>query len=316
MEDSSMKKPLIVIGGPTASGKTNLAVKLAHEINGAIISADSMQVYKYMDIGTAKPDQQEMDGIKHYLIDEFYPDEEFNVSIFKNKAKEYIDIIHSQGKVPILVGGTGFYIQAVVNDNDFSQTTTDNGFRDQLYEQVKLLGNDYLHNKLKEIDPVSATIIHPNNVKRVIRALEYYEQTGMPISTHNEIEKKRSSPYNVKYILLNLQREQLYNRINIRVDKMITNGLVEEVKKLLDMGYSENLVSMQGLGYKELIPYIKGDIALSQAVEDLKQGTRHFAKRQFTWFNRQCNGQWINVDELTELEILEIIIKSLEQVII
>lgn len=311
-----MNRPLIVIGGPTASGKTNLAVKLAHKINGEIISADSMQVYKYMDIGTAKPTLNEMDHIKHYLIDEFYPDEEFNISIFKNKAKAYIDLIHSKGKIPILAGGTGFYIQAVVNDNDFTQTTTDNTLREQLYKQAEELGNTYLHDKLKEVDAVSAAIIHANNVKRVVRALEFYQQTGTPISLHNEKEKQRTSPYNVKYVLLNMNRETLYNRINLRVDKMIEDGLVEEVKKLLDMGYAEHLVSMQGLGYKEIVPYIKGEISLTEATNALKQGTRHFAKRQFTWFNRQCDGHWIPVDELCEQEILEILLKSIEEVML
>lgn len=311
-----MKNPLIVIGGPTASGKTNLAVKLAQKINGEIISADSMQVYKYMNIGTAKPSKEEMQGIKHYLIDEFYPDEEFNVSIFKNKAKKYIDLIHSKGKIPILAGGTGFYIQAVVNDNNFSQTQADNSYRDRLCIEVEQFGNIYLHDKLKEVDLVSAQNIHPNNVKRVIRALEFYEQTQTPISLHNEIEKQKISPYAVKYILLNLERKELYDRINTRVDTMIKNGLIDEVKQLLDMGYCEKLVSMQGLGYKELVPYIKGQTSLEETISLIKQGTRRFAKRQFTWFKRQCEGKWIDIDELNTQEIIINIAKAIEDMVI
>lgn len=311
-----MKKPLIVIGGPTASGKTNLAVQLAQKINGEIISADSMQVYKFMDIGTAKPSKEEMQGIKHYLIDEVYPDDEFNVSIFKNKAKEYIDLIHSQKKIPILVGGTGFYIQAVVNDNKFSSIQADNSYRDKLYIEAEQFGNIYLHDKLKQIDFVSAQNIHPNNVKRVIRALEFYMQTQTPISLHNELEKQKTSPYSVKHILLNLDRKELYNRINTRVDTMINDGLIDEVKMLLDMGYSEKLVSMQGLGYKELVPYIKGETSLEETVSAIKQGTRHFAKRQFTWFKTQCKGKWIDIDKLNPQEIIINIAKAIEDMVI
>lgn len=311
-----MKKPLIVIGGPTASGKTNIAIRLAKKINGEIISADSMQVYKYMDIGTAKPTKAEMEGIKHYFIDELYPNEEFNISIFKNKAKEYIDLIHNKNKIPILAGGTGFYIEAVVKDNDFSETAVDKSYRDKLYLEAEIMGNTYIHDKLNKIDHVSAKKIHPNNVKRVIRALEYYEQTKIPISIHNETEKQKSSPYFVKYILLNLERKTLYDKINTRVDNMITNGLIDEIKNLLDMGYSENLISMQALGYKELIPYIKNEISLEEAISELKQRTRHFAKRQFTWFRKQCTGEWIDVDKLNLEEIMNKIVKSIEEVLI
>lgn len=306
-----MKNPLIVIGGPTASGKTDLAVKLAHKIDGEIISADSMQVYRYMDIGTAKPTKSEMDGIKHYMIDELYPDEEFNIFIFKQKVKKYIESIYSKCKIPILVGGTGFYIQAVINDNQFSEIK-DSSYRDILYREAAEKGNQYLHDRLKEVDIVSAQKIHPNNLKRVVRALEYYYSTNTPISVHNEIEKQRQSPYNLKYIILNMDRQLLYDRINLRVDCMISKGLAEEVKNLLDMGYSENLVSMQGLGYKEIVPYIKGKVSLEYAVEELKKRTRHFAKRQFTWFRHQCDGEWVDAEKLN----LEKIIKSIEEVII
>lgn len=308
-----MKKPIIIIGGATATGKTSLAIELAQRINGEIISADSMQVYKYMDIGTAKPTKAELSSVKHYLIDEIYPDCEFNVSIFKNKAVEYLNLIYNKNKIPILTGGTGFYIQALINDNDFSETAIDRNYRDKLYCEAKEKGNIYIHNKLNEIDPVSAQNIHYNNLKRVIRALEYYHQTKTPISLHNQIEKQRKSPYNYKYIILNLEREILYKRINDRVDNMIRLGLVDEVKSLLDMGYSENLVSMQGLGYKELVPYIKGNISLEDAIYNLKKGTRHFAKRQLTWFRRQCKGKWIDVNNVASEKILNNILKSLEE---
>ncbi len=310
-----MKKPLIVIGGPTASGKTGLSIKLAKKINAEIISADSMQVYKYMDIGTAKVTKGEMNGIPHYLIDEFYPDDEFNVSVFKSRAKQYIDDIQSRGKVPILVGGTGFYIQAVVNDNNFEETDNDTSYRASLYKLAEEKGNDFIHCMLEEIDPVSAEIIHKNNVKRIIRALEYYKQTGIPISVHNELEKQRKSPYDVKYFILTMDRNILYERINLRVDKMLEHGLIEEVRKLLDMGYSKNLVSMQGVGYKEIIPYLDGRCSLEMAIEDLKQATRHLAKRQLTWFNHQCQGEWFKVDELSEEEIINKFLISLEELL-
>lgn len=307
-----MENPLIVIGGPTASGKTDLAIEVAKKINGEIVSADSMQVYKYMDIGTAKPTKFQMQGIKHYLIDEIYPDDEFNVAIFKSKAKEYIEQIYKLGKVPILVGGTGFYIQAVVNDNDFTDKEADTSYRDKLYEEAREKGNQYLHDKLKQVDSVSAQKIHYNNVKRVIRALEFYEQTKMPISVHNDVEKQKVSPYKLKYILLDLDRQILYDKINLRVNKMIKDGLVDEVKSLLDRGYSENLVSMQGLGYKELVPFIKNEVSIEKAIEELKKRTRHFAKRQFTWFKHQCDGTWFDVSNLN----IEKVLKSIEEVLI
>lgn len=307
-----MENPLIVIGGPTASGKTDLAIEIAKKINGEIVSADSMQVYKYMDIGTAKPTKLQMQGIKHYLIDEVYPDDEFNVAIFKSKAKEYIEQIYKLGKVPILVGGTGFYIQAVVNDNDFTDKEADTSYRDKLYEEAREKGNQYLHDKLKQVDSVSAQKIHYNNVKRVIRALEFYKQTKMPISVHNNVEKQKVSPYKLKYILLDLDRQILYNKINLRVNKMIKDGLVDEVKSLLDRGYSENLVSMQGLGYKELVPFIKNEVSIEKAIEELKKRTRHFAKRQFTWFKHQCDGTWFDVSNLN----IEKVLKSIEEVLI
>lgn len=310
-----MKKPLIVIAGPTACGKTSLSIKLAKLIDTEIISGDSMQVYKYMDIGTAKATLDEMDGIKHYMIDELYPDEEFNVMVFQKKAKEYMEEIYKKNKVPILCGGTGFYINALVNDNNFMETNNDYELRNKLYKFAEEQGAKTLHKRLEEIDPVSAKAIHYNNVKRVARAIEFFELTKTPISKHNEEEKKKTSPYNTAFIILNMDRQKLYNCIEKRIDIMVENGLIDEVKKLLDMGYSENLVSMQGIGYKEIIPYIKGEISLESAITELKKVTRHFAKRQITWFKRQTEGLWIDLTEKSSKEALDMIIdyiKSLD----
>ncbi len=291
-----MKKPLVVIAGPTACGKTDLSISLAEKINGEIISADSMQVYKYMDIGTAKATKEEMRGIKHYLIDELYPDEEFNVMVFQQKAKAYMEEIYAKGKIPIIAGGTGFYINALVNDNNFMETNDDETIRNQLYTDAEKFGAEYNHNKLKEIDPEYADSVHPNNIKRVARALEFYYQTGKKFSEHNAEEKEKSSPYNVAFIVLNMDREKLYKRIDLRVDIMMENGLLDEVKKLLDMGYSPDLVSMQGLGYKEIVPCINNGESIESAVEELKKRTRHFAKRQLTWFKRQTDETlWVDL---------------------
>ncbi|MBO8433900.1 MAG: tRNA (adenosine(37)-N6)-dimethylallyltransferase MiaA [Tyzzerella sp.] len=302
-----MKKPLIVIAGPTACGKTGLSIKLAKLINGEIISGDSMQVYKYMDIGTAKATKEEMNGIKHYMIDEFYPDEEFNVTIFQKKSKEYMEKIYSENKIPILCGGTGFYINALVNDNDFTETENDYTFRNSLYKFAEDNGAEALHKKLEQIDPESAKNIHPNNIKRVARAIEFFELTKTPISKHNENEKQKTSPYNTAFIILNMDRAKLYDRIEKRIDIMVENGLIEEVKKLLDMGYSEDLVSMQGIGYKEIVPYIKGECSLDYAISELKKATRHFAKRQITWFKRQTEGLWVDLSVQSEDEALKTI---------
>lgn len=297
-----MSKPLIIIAGPTACGKTDISIKLAKELNGEIISADSMQVYKFMDIGTAKAPYDEMQGIRHYLIDELYPDEEFNVMIFQQKAKEYIKEIYSKGKLPIVAGGTGFYINALVNDNNFMETCNDNSIREKLYADAEEKGNEYIYSILREVDPEYASSVHPNNVKRVARALEFYYLTGKKLSEHNAEEKERLSPYNVSFIIINMDREKLYERIDKRVDIMIENGLTDEVRRLLDMGYSPELVSMQGLGYKEIVPYIKGETTLDEAVYELKKRTRHFAKRQLTWFKRQTNGFWVDVTDITTEE--------------
>ena len=301
------KKPLIILSGPTAVGKTALSIELAKRINGAIISADSMQVYKHMDIGSAKIMPEEMDGVKHYLIDELMPEEEFNIVVFQQKAKAALEEIYANGQIPIVAGGTGFYIQALLYDIDFDHQDCNEEFRAELEQIAKEQGNEVLHARLQEIDPVSAEKIHANNVKRVIRALEFYHLTGKPISEHNEAEQQKESPYNFAYFVLTDDRENLYKRIDMRVDIMLKNGLVEEVQKLKDMGYHRDMVSMQGLGYKEILDYLDGKCTLDEAVYVLKRETRHFAKRQLTWFRREREVIWLDKQEYNydEKAILE-----------
>ncbi|PKM50664.1 MAG: tRNA (adenosine(37)-N6)-dimethylallyltransferase MiaA [Firmicutes bacterium HGW-Firmicutes-7] len=311
-----MKKPLIIIAGPTASGKTNLSVELAKRINGEIISADSMQVYRHMNIGTAKVTKREEQGIKHYLIDVIDPRDPFNIHIFQQMAKVAIEEILAKGKVPILVGGTGFYIQAILYDISFDETQVDNSYRNSLELLAAENGNQYLHNLLKEVDEESFNKIHANNVKRVIRALEYYKQTGSPISKHNEEEKKKCSPYNYLFYMLNMDRQLLYNRIDQRVDDMFAKGLIEEVSELKNRGYTKELVSMQGLGYKETFAYLENECNLEEAKYIIKRDTRHFAKRQLTWFRREKNIRWLNLEEFefNVENILDKIIKDIEEI--
>ncbi len=289
-----MLKPLIILTGPTAAGKTELSISLAKKIGGEIISADSMQVYKYMDIGSAKISREEMEGIPHYLIDEWEPDEEFNVAIFKEYAKKYIQEIYDKDKIPIIVGGTGFYIQAILRDIDFLETKEDRDYRKELQTLAETRGQDYLHSLLKEVDRESFYMIHSNNVKRVIRALEFYKLTGKKISEHNEEQKNRESPYEYFYFVLTDDRENLYHRIDLRVDKMMEQGLLEEVKQLAGKGYHRQMASMQGLGYKELLSFLNHEITLEEAVTLMKRDTRHFAKRQLTWFRREKDVIWLN----------------------
>lgn len=292
-----MKKPLIVLTGPTAVGKTKLSIALAKAVNGEIISADSMQVYKYMDIGSAKIREEEMQGIRHYLVDELLPEEEFHIVRFQQMAKAAMEEIYAKGKIPILVGGTGFYIQAVTRDIDFTEAEQDDGYRKELEALASEKGNEYLHRMLEEVDPKSAKEIHANNVKRVIRALEFYHQNHTPISSHNQEQKEHTSPYNLAYFVLNAPRELLYERIDKRVDEMLEEGLVDEVRRLKEMGYHKGMVSMQGLGYKEILSYLEGEYPLEEAVRILKRDTRHFAKRQLTWFRREPEVTWVNKDE-------------------
>jgi len=292
-----LKKPLIILTGPTAVGKTALSIQLAKAVNGEIISADSMQVYKYMDIGTAKIEKEEMQGVKHYLIDVLSPEEDFNIVKFQTLAKEAMEDIYAKGKIPIIVGGTGFYIQSLVYDIDFKENDGDKTLRDSLEAEANSVGADALHEKLKAIDPKSADEIHPNNVKKVIRALEFYYQTGELISLHNEEERKKESPYNFSYFVLNQSRDILYERINQRIDKMVEMGLLNEVEFLKEKGYDKSLVSMQGLGYKEILDYLNGTLTLEEAIFILKRDTRHFAKRQVTWFKREKEVVWISKEE-------------------
>lgn len=290
----SQKNKMIILTGPTAVGKTALSIALAGRVGGEIISADSMQVYKYMDIGSAKISTEEMHGIPHHLIDVLMPEEEFNVCRFKEMAKKALDGIYERGHIPIVAGGTGFYIQALLYDIDFSAEEEHSAVRMKLEAIEAEKGSNYLHERLRMIDPVSADLIHPNNVKRVIRALEFHELNGYPISRHNEKERQKEAAYDYCYFVLNDDRSLLYQKIDERVDAMLARGLVKEVETLKEMGYHKNMVSMQGLGYKEILAYLNGECSLDEAVYLIKRDTRHFAKRQLTWFRREKNVIWIN----------------------
>lgn len=308
------QKPLVILTGPTAVGKTELSIQLAKKINGEIISADSMQVYRTMDIGTAKIKPEEMEGVKHYLIDVLNPDEEFNVVRFQQMAKQAMEEIYAKGKVPIVVGGTGFYIQALVYDINFEENDEDTSYRQSLELLLEEKGAAFLHAMLKEVDEKAAEDIHQNNSKKVIRALEFFHQTGKKISEHNEEQRVKESPYNSAYFVLTNEREVLYERINRRIDCMVEEGLIEEVSKLKEQGYDRSLVSMQGLGYKEIIAYLEGEITLDEAIYILKRDTRHFAKRQLTWFRREREVIFIDKSSLvTTDKQLQEIMKQLKE---
>jgi len=290
-------KDLIVLTGPTAVGKTSLSIALAKAVDGEIISADSMQVYKYMNIGTAKITEEEKCGIPHFLIDELEPDEEFNVTIFKNKVMGYIEDIKSRGKVPIIVGGTGFYIQSVIYDINFNEYGDDSNVRKKYEAMAETLGKSELHKKLALVDREYADSVSYNNVKKVVRALTFFEMTGEKLSEHNKRERERSSPFDFAYFVLTMDRKKLYERIDKRVDLMFDMGLVEEVKALMAKGYDKSLVSMQGIGYKEVIDYLSGKTSLEECIDIIKRDTRHFAKRQLTWFKREKVVTYIDKDE-------------------
>ena len=294
MNPSNKKKPMVILTGPTAVGKTALSIELAKRIHGAVISADSMQIYKHMDIGSAKIMPEEMHGIKHYLIDEFEPDEEFHVVRFVERAKHCLEEIYADGKIPIIAGGTGFYIQALLYDIDFTEQEGDPAYRASLEQLAIKKGAGYLHGMLRTVDPASADAIHANNIKRVIRALEFYHLSGSRISEHNEKERQKTSPYNFAYFVLTDDRAHLYERIDRRVDLMVEQGLVDEVRHLKDMGYHKEMVSMQGLGYKEILSYLDGEMTLEEAIYIIKRETRHFAKRQLTWFRRERDVIWFD----------------------
>ena len=289
-----MKRPLIILTGPTAVGKTSLSLSLAKELDGEIVSADSMQVYRYMDIGTAKIREEERQGIPHHLIDVLDPWEDFNVVRFQKMAREALEEIWERGHIPIVTGGTGFYIQALLYDIHFTENNEDSSLRKDLENYARENGAEALHSRLAEVDEKAASQIHFNTVKRVIRALEFYYQTGKKMSEHNEEERKRTSPYDFKYFVLNDEREHLYAGINRRVDLMMEEGLVEEVRKLKEMGCDSAMVSMQGLGYKEILSHLEGEYTLDEAVYKIKRDTRHFAKRQITWFKRERDVIWLH----------------------
>jgi len=288
------KKPLIVLTGPTSVGKSKLSIALAKAVNGEIISADSMQVYRGMDIGSAKITKEEMMGVAHHLIDVLDPVEDFNICTFKQMCDEIIPGIYDRGHIPILVGGTGFYIQAVLRDIEFDENDDSNVFRKEYEAEYEKNGSAKLLEELKNIDPESFDTIDHNNIKRVIRALEFYKLTGKKISLHNEEQKAKESPYNFCYFVLNDVRELIYQRIEKRVDEMVNMGLIEEVKRLKDMGLTQSHVSMQGLGYKEILAYLEGECSLEDALYIIKRDTRHFAKRQITWFKREKDVVWVN----------------------
>ena len=287
------KEPLIILTGPTAAGKTKLSIALAKAVGGEIISADSMQVYKHMDIGSAKIRPEEMQGVRHYLVDELEPWEEFHVVRFQQMAKSAMEQIRSHGHIPILVGGTGFYIQAILYDIDFTENEA-SPYRQELEALAQSRGASWLHEELKKVDPESAEAIHEHNVKRVIRALEFYRLTGKKISEHNEEQREKESPYRSAYFVLNEDRTVLYKKKKKRIDK---DGLVDEVMRLKEMGCRRGMVSMQGLGYKEILAYLDGEYTLPEAVEILKRDTRHFAKRQLTWFRRERDVIWLNKED-------------------
>lgn len=298
-----MNNKLLIIAGPTAIGKTSLSIKLAKALNGEIISTDSMQIYKYMDIGSAKISKDEMDGVIHHMIDVVDPKDPFSVADYKEKADKAIQDILSRNKLPILVGGTGLYINSLTCNMNFTEANKDENYRSELESLAKEKGNEFIHNMLKYIDPISYNEIHYNNRKRVIRALEVYKLTNKPFSSFNLGEEIYNGPYEVKYYVLDMNREALYDRINLRVDIMMKNGLLEECIKLREMGYNSSMQSMQGIGYKEMFYYLDNKITLDEAIEMIKKGSRNYAKRQLTWFRRDPRAIFINKDNLSEEEI-------------
>lgn len=308
-----MKKDLIIIAGPTGVGKTSTSLEVAKKFNGEIISADSMQVYKYMDIGTAKITTEEMMGIPHYMIDEVNPDEDFSVALFREKAGKYIDEIIDRGKTPIVVGGTGLYINSLVYPLDFSEKCEDKEYRKHLEILSLEKGKEYVHSLLKDIDIESYERLFPNDLKRVIRALEVYKTTGKTISKVQKESREKEIEYNLSYIVLNMDRENLYEKINKRVDIMFESGLLEEVKSLLEKGYNKDMISMQAIGYKEVLEYFDGKLTLEEVEHIIKQSSRRYAKRQLTWFRKDSRAKWFNIDEYRDKrDFLENIIKYIK----
>lgn len=307
-----MKQKLLIIAGPTGVGKTELSIKLAKLLNGEVISADSMQIYKYMDIGSAKVTKDEMQGIKHHMIDVVLPSENFTVVDYKNMAEKEINNVIEQNKLPIIVGGTGLYINSLTCNMNFTEAESDIEYRKYLEDLAIEKGNEYVHNLLKEIDPISYEKIHANNLKRVIRALEVYKVSGKPFSSFNDLETFYKSKYDIYYYVLTMNRDKLYDRINIRVDKMFSDGLLQECKNLKELGYNTTMQSMQGIGYKEILYYLDNKITLEEAREMIKQGSRNYAKRQLTWFRKDPRVKFINKDIYSEEAILNLIIKDIK----
>ena len=297
-----MSNKIIVIVGPTAVGKTHVSLELAKKLDTEIISADSMQIYKGMDVGTAKITEEEKGGIIHHMIDIVSPDEDYSVSEFKKDAEVIIDNLLLKNKIPVIVGGSGLYINSLIYDLDFGNTKSNDKIREYYTYYYKEHGEDALYDKLMKIDPESGEKIHKNNVKRVIRALEVYDITGRKFSELNTDIRKESKKYDRILIGLSMERKTLYERINQRVDEMLSNGLVEEVRTLIESGYDKNLVSMRGIGYKEIIDYIEGNMDLEEASYILKRNTRRFAKRQYTWFLRDKHIRWFSMDNMDDID--------------
>lgn len=308
------KIPIIILTGPTAVGKTNLSIELAKNLDAEIISADSMQIYKYMDVGSAKVTEEEMQGIKHYLVDEVTPDYAFSVSEFQQRADNYINEIRNKDKNVLVTGGTGLYLNSLIYDMDFAKSDANSELREQLRIELEENGIDYMHNKLKSLDEEAANRIHKNNTKRVIRALEVC-LSGEKMNDFSK-DLKFNEKYNPIIIVLNREREHLYERINKRVDIMMDNGLIDEVKNLIKMGYTKEMISMQGIGYKEIIKYLDEEYTLDEAIEIIKRDSRRYAKRQLTWFRRYDNAKWFNLDEYDNSQVLkDDIIKYIEKML-
>ena len=299
-----MLQKICILAGPTAVGKTEISLALAKSLCGEIISADSAQVYKYMDIGTAKLKEEEMQGIRHYMIDEVTPDMDFSVAQFREKAELYIKDINDRGKLPIITGGTGLYINSLLNNLDFTDSISDEVYRKEMQETAQVKGNEYVHAMLEAVDPASYKRLHPNDLRRVIRALEVYKHTGRPISYFQEESRKQPPRYDFAYITLTMDRRKLYERIDQRVDKMMASGLVEEVEGLIKRGYGRELNSMQALGYKEIADYLHGLITKDESVRILKRDTRHYAKRQLTWFRGDKRVNWVDVGSFFRKEVI------------
>lgn len=306
-----MKQKILVLGGPTAVGKTETSINVAKKLNGEIISADSMQIYKMMDIGSAKVMPDEMQGIKHYMIDIVNADCPFSVSQYKSLGEKALNNILSQKKLPIITGGTGLYINALTCKMDFTESKKDEEYRAYLQDLANKNGNDFIHDMLKDIDKKSYESIHPNNVKRVIRALEVYKLTGKPFSSFDLGDSIYDSDYDVRYFVLTMNREKLYKRINKRVDIMMEKGLLNECIKLKEMGYNSSMQSMQGIGYKEILYYLENKISLEDAIEMIKKGSRNYAKRQLTWFRHDKRVKFLDKDVLSQEEIEDIICKDI-----